>query len=308
MNDDQAATDSGAEPETPATQSEQDAGLLAAYLDEQSMLEQDDESGELPAAQDESDEKQAADLFTVKINGEEKQVTHDELIAHYQKGEASNKKFEEAAALRREAEAKKAEYVQHQQLMQNAINYFVERAQQFPQQAEPNWTELLENNPHEYLKQKKAYEERAADYHKALTAQAYLQQQNLEAERNYIQAEERKLPEVIPEWKNEKVREEEIKQIINYLTVDKGWSEDRIKMLDKSSAIDISIVLQSMKYEQAMKQARSASKKVQSLPPRMERTGVSTTNTEEKTRAIQRLSRTGSIDDAASAFAALFGQ
>ena len=122
-------------------------------------------------------EAPAEPLFKVKINGEEKDVTKAELIANYQKEQAAQQKFEEAAKIRREAEQQREQYLQHQQLMQQAIRQIQTQAQQWAQQEQPDWQDLLDNNPHEYLRQKELYEKRTQTLQQAQAAQAYLQQQ-----------------------------------------------------------------------------------------------------------------------------------
>lgn len=66
---------------------------------------------------------QAADdpVLTVKVNGAEKQVKQSELIAHYQKGDASAKRFEEAAQVRRQAEQLQATLSAERQQLAEAL-------------------------------------------------------------------------------------------------------------------------------------------------------------------------------------------
>jgi hypothetical protein len=86
----------------------------------------DDETGE-PGEESEA----TADLFTVKINGEEKQVSRDELIAHYQKEQAASQKFEEAAQIRREVEQQREQYLQGLQQSKQFIDLVSQQAQQW---------------------------------------------------------------------------------------------------------------------------------------------------------------------------------
>ena len=61
-----------------------------------------------------------------------------------------------------------------------------------------------------------------------------------------------------------------------------------------------------MKYQQLVEKSKSAAKQVQGLPPRVERPGVTQKNLDAKAEAMNRLSRTGSITDAAAAMEAIF--
>jgi hypothetical protein len=58
--------------------------------------------------------KTEPELFTLKINGVERQVTKDELIARAQKVEAADQYLAEAARLRQEAEGKQQQYQQEE--------------------------------------------------------------------------------------------------------------------------------------------------------------------------------------------------
>lgn len=58
----------------------------------------------------EETEEEDSNLYTVKVNGEEKQVPLDELIRGYGHQQAANKKFQEAANLRKQNEETIAEY------------------------------------------------------------------------------------------------------------------------------------------------------------------------------------------------------
>jgi hypothetical protein len=302
----------GAEVQQETSQSgNDDAALLSAFLAQEDHSSDgiDAASSDIPAGQ-EVEPVQSVDNFTVKINGEEKQVSRDELIAHYQKGEASNQKFEEAANLRREVEQQKAATTQQQAQLQNAINHFMQTANQWAQEGQPDWANLLENNPHEYLRQKEVFAARQAEFSKAQAAQAYLNEQNQAQQQQsmaaHLETEGAKMLEIIPEWKNQDVRQAEEQELIKYLT-GKGYTRDELQNLNQSKASNIALVLNSMRYEKLVAQSKAAAKQVQNLPPRVERPGVASQGNNNRSEAMQRLARSGSIDDATSAFAALFG-
>ena len=61
-----------------------------------------------------------ADLHTVKVDGEEQRVSLEELVRGYAHGTAANKRFEQAAALRKEIEAEKEQFGQFFQQLQES--------------------------------------------------------------------------------------------------------------------------------------------------------------------------------------------
>ena len=288
-----------------------DASLLSAFLAQENDSSNGIEaaSSDIPATQDDAP-SQSVDNFTVKINGEERQVTRDELIANYLKGEASSQKFEEAANLRREVEQQKAAANNQHSILQNAINHFRQTANQWAQEGQPDWANLLENNPHEYLRQKEVFAARQEEFGKAQAAQAYLDQQNQSQQNEYmaqhLASESAKLLDIIPEWKDTRHREREEQELVKYLT-GKGYTRDEMINLNQSKASNISLVLNAMRYEKLVAQSKTAAKQVQGLPPRIERAGVTNQGNSGRAEAMQRLSRSGSITDATDAFAALFG-
>lgn len=291
------------------TQGNDDASLLSAFL-----AQEDSSHDGVDAASTDNEEvgqdvepAPTNDVFNVKINGTEKQVTRDELIAHYQKGEASTQKFEEAANLRREYEQKHAATIQERQLLQNALNKFT----QDMAGNQPDWQDLLNNNPHEYLRQKELFAEKQ---YKAQAAQAYLnqqyeaqQQQHIQFENQRLQNEHQRLATVIPEWADSAKRSAESQELVKFLS-GKGYEQARIDALSNTDAETIKLAVSAMRYEKLVAQSKQATKQVKNLPPRVERPGVSgNTDRSGFAEAKQRLGRSGSIADATDAFAAMFG-
>lgn len=310
------ATPQGAEQQTDlpvATNTDaqgDDAALLSAFLAQQEQGSDviDNGAGD-PATQAPEQVPSQPDVFTVKVNGVEKQVSRDDLIANYQKYDASNQRFEEAANMRREAETLKGNFQQQQQVLQNAIDHFQRVAQQWAQEGQPNWQQLLETNPHEYLRQKELWDARAVEMQKAQSAQNYLQQQQNEQQQQFLQQhvaqESQRLLELVPEWKDQGRRQADEKELIDFLSK-QGYSQQDLINLNQSRASNIKLALNAMRYEKLVQQAQANGKRVQALPPKVEKPGVANAQAGNRD-AYNRLSRTGSIDDAAMAFSELFG-
>ncbi|MGZ5053307.1 MAG: hypothetical protein ACXWAT_00030 [Methylobacter sp.] len=238
---------------------DQDAELVSALIGDD-----DDESTDDHADDGQEEDDGKPDRYKVKINGVEKHVSKDELIAHYQKGQASNEKFEEAAALRREAEQQKASITQHQEQLQQAINHFNAQAQRWASEGQPDWQDLLDNNPHEYLRQKEIWGKRTAEFQQAQAAQAHLdQQRELQQQEyltNHLKAESAKLTELLPEWKDEALKDKEGKELVDYLTK-QGYTREEMNNLNNSKASNIKLVINAMRYEKLMEKVNSAKAK-----------------------------------------------
>ena len=70
-----------------------------------------------------SEESESApELYTITVDGEEMQVTMDELLKSVQTAKASGKRFQEAASMRKEAEAARQELAAlEEQLLRNPL-------------------------------------------------------------------------------------------------------------------------------------------------------------------------------------------
>jgi hypothetical protein len=250
------ATETGAESTAIETETapDPDETLINALT-----ATDDDETGE-PGEESEA----TADLFTVKINGEEKQVSRDELIAHYQKEQAASQKFEEAAQIRREVEQQREQYLQGLQQSKQFIDLVSQQAQQWAMEGQPNWQELLENNPHEYLKQQEIFKQRQATLQAAQQQHAYLQQQQqaqqqAELQQHLAKESDRLVKELIPEWSNPDVRVKDEQELVSYLK-NSGYSDQDLMNLSHSRADNIALARKAMLYDRAMAKAKSLKK------------------------------------------------
>lgn len=209
-------------------------------------------------------------LFNVKINGKELKVSRDELIAEYQKGKSSGERFEEAARMRREAETQLQRYGQYEQALENQLDQFAQVAEKWIQEKQPDWSDLLENNPHEYLRKQEEYRQRSLVLHQAQQARMQLNQQqeqrNAEQLGVYIESEKQKLVnELIPEWKSPKVRESEEQALISYLK-GSGYTDQDIQTLNYSRANNISLARKAMLYDQAREKAKALKNSQDAVP------------------------------------------
>lgn len=259
---DEATLFTGAEFESNEPATDPDDSLIRAINGDD-----DDDSDPSLFDAEESPDTPKIETFKVKINGQEKDVTRDELIANFQKAEAAQEKFEQAAQIRKEAETQKQEYLQHQALMQQAIQQIQAQAQQWDQQGQPDWQDLLDNNPHEYLRQKEIHNQRMQTLQQAAAAQAYLQQQQqtqyTQQMQQHLAAEGQKLvTEYLPEWKDREVRQRDEQELISYLR-NKGYNDQDLENLNQSRASNIVLALNAMKYEKLLEKANKAKK----VPP-----------------------------------------
>lgn len=286
-----------APPVEPATaeqeQSHEDAAVEA--------LKAEQEQSE-PESVEESEQPQK---FTVKIDGKDVEVTLDELRNGYQRQADYTRKTMEISEARKAAEAEFNQARQERQVYaQQLQTYQQQLAQALGEQQNINWQQLLESDPVEYLKQQHLYNQRQAAFQSAQQEQARVWQQQQAEQATHIQKfvseQQEALLAKLPEWKDEARAKADKEELKNFLR-ENAFNDNEIgNVLDHRQIV---IARKAMMYDRLMSKAQAASKKVQTLPPKVERPGVTQTgNADQRTAAMKRLSKSGRVEDAASVF------
>jgi hypothetical protein len=302
------ATQSGAENQgNEASFDDELLGRLSEMVDGSDAGEEGGQEGgetEQSDAQPEQaqPETPAEEAFVIKVDGEDRTLTRAELIAEAQKAAAANKRFEEAAALRKQAEAERAPLQQERAQLKQVLDTFVPQMQALMQAEQPNWEELIATNPQEYLRQRHVFEARAAQLQQAQAAQAYLmQQQQAEAAQQTqarIDEEGRKLRDAIPEWKDPDKYAAGAKAIVEFLT-SSGFDAQELNGINDHRLLLVAD--KARKYDELIKQQSQAAQKVNKLPPKVERPGTGMKPGDGRSEAMRRLSKTGSVEAGAAA-------
>jgi len=297
------------QPEAQAEGTETEEVVEAA--DE--SVEETDESEETEEQVEQ--EPQLPTTLKVKVNGEEVEVTLDELQKGYSRQSDYSRKTQQLAEERKaflsEAEAIRQERAQYATLL-TALQQQLQAATQLDQQ--PDWDRLYDEDPIQATKLERQWRKAQEDRQAKLSAiqaeqqrvgQA-LEQQTAEQMKAILINEAQRLPEIIPEWKDEKVAAEGKKQLRNWL-VDQGLNEVEINSLHKAE--HVSILRKAMLYDQGQRKAQ-ASVKPQPVATRPVKPGSAAVAPGSKsvtdvTRAKQRLAKTGTVNDAASVLAAM---
>lgn len=297
------------QPEAQAEGTETEEVVEAA--DE--SVEETDESEETEEQVEQ--EPQLPTTLKVKVNGEEVEVTLDELQKGYSRQSDYSRKTQQLAEERKaflsEAEAIRQERAQYATLL-TALQQQLQATTQLDQQ--PDWDRLYDEDPIQATKLERQWRKAQEDRQAKLSAiqaeqqrvgQA-LDQQTAEQMKAILINEAQRLPEIIPEWKDEKVATEGKKQLRNWL-VDQGLNEVEINSLHKAE--HVSILRKAMLYDLGQRKAQ-ASVKPQPVATRPVKPGSAAVAPGSKsvtdvTRAKQRLAKTGTVNDAASVLAAM---
>ena len=238
--------------------------------------------------------------YTVKINGEEKSVSINELREHYQKGQAAELKFQEAAQMRHAAEAER-------ETLMEAIAAYHSQLEAIKKASEPDWQALAKENPQAWMEQKTLYEQIERKQREAAEQYAALQASQEQARQaqfdEYCRAEAAHLKKAIPEWNTAEAYEKGIKDVAMYLGKFGFGERDIHSMNDHRIWV---VARKAMMFDKAVAEAPKQIQKAQ--PVRVEKSG-SAAGVESGTKsALNRYKESGNPDDLDAAFKAYFSE
>jgi chromosome segregation ATPase len=288
----------------------QEAGNEDYSEDDPSPSEDTPETEPVEDAPEAKDPDEAEpETYTVTVNGEQIEVTREELLKGYSRQADYTRKTNEVAQTRQQLQH---EMQQVGLVKQQLLGTYQALVQQ--QGQEPDWDTLRREDPYEF--QQKAAEwtviERQKQNLEAQIAQAnqVQQRQVAQQEAEYLQGQEQRLLALKPEWKVPEVRAKETQAIVAYLTNDMGLTPDEVNFVSKGDARYIAAVDKARKWDALQKQKPHAQAKAKGKPP--VKPGVAATKASRQADTLQaargRLRRTGSVKDAANAMSALLGK
>lgn len=287
---------------------EQKAEQAAASADESPEAAAERIAAEEANAEAPKDETAAApEKFTIKVDGKDVQLTADEVAEHYKNGlrqQDYTKKTMEAAEQRKAADAETAKArEQRDAYAQKLEHYSIKANGDIHDLAASLTQELLQTDPVEYLTRQHTLQARQVELNQAqqeLQQINGLRQQEAEsAARSHLQDQQAQLLAKVPEWKDEGKFKAEATQIKSYLA-EQGFTPEESNFADHRAVL---LARKAMQFDQLMGRAKEAVKKVAAAPPKVERPGAGdTSNFDGRTKAMKKLSATGSLQDAAAAF------
>ena len=285
--------------------------VLVEELESPEDLEEDVEDDEEFDEEDELDEEQTdveeealqPQTFTVKVDGQEVEVTQDELINGYSRQQDYTRKTQELAQQRKTIEQQQAELAQRDAIYSQLLPKM--EAQLKGELAnEPDWNTLYEDDPVGYVREKQLWDEKKEKLSAVSAEQQRLQQEALVKQQQqiaqFVEYGNQKLLEIIPEWHNQEVATKEKLAISEYAVNTLGYTPQEIQQVyDYRALLGLRNAWLNSKTVEATKK-----KPTQKAPARVARPG--TTNRPKTTtpvkRAKQRLAKTGKTSDAAKVF------
>lgn len=290
------------EVEAQLSSDEDDAASIDEELDTQDDESSDETTDEQSEDSDETEEDEQPQVFTVKVDGKEIEVTLDELQKGYSRTQDYTRKTQQIAETRKAVEAEvvaiRAEREQYAQLL-GALQQQLETAGEQP----VDWERLYTEDPIEWVRQRELArdkQERKAAIQSEQQRLSHLtvQQQTEEMKAKLVQEQEL-LISAVPEWKDSKKATAE-KALLLEFGRKIGFSEDELKNVYDHRAV---IALRKAALYDQMVSKRKDIKPVVNNGPRPVKPSAAgrVSQSTEGTRAKQRLAKTGRVDDAARA-------
>lgn len=288
---------------------------LDPETDNEEDVDEDDPEGDEEDEDENEDDNSAQELdpetkVKVKVDGEEQEITLDELRNGYSRTQDYTRKTMQLSETRKALEAEKAEVGQALDSWRQALtqaNQFLEA--QLSGRSEQDWQRLKSEDEYRY------YQERDREHMlkermnaiKAADEQAQQEQQQLSQQKfmQYREEQQEALKAKLPDWADETVARKEGQQILDYGKT-LGFTEQELNSLVDHR--QILALRDAMKYRQLQEsRAKAGSKekirtrKKQPLKPGAATQQPGTSNVKRR-KAAKRLQETGSREAATSFF------
>ena len=275
--------------------------------------ETEDEEAESPEEEETEEEVDTPDVYTVKINGEDHEVTEDELIKGYSRQADYTKKTQELSQYRSQldqaAQFYQTEVAATQEARQQYINSLAQGVQlslsSLQEFENIDWERLKTEDKEEYLTKRDDFREAQSSVQKLKQTHAQeAEKQNAEQQhqfQNWAQTEHQKLVSILPDW-GDPVKQKAIAGELREFAFTKGFAEEELAQLfDHRSIL---ILMQAKAWEDDQKKVKTVKSKKIKNKPKVIRSGkgVQKSDSDKSKRAanMKRLRETGHHRDAVS--------
>jgi hypothetical protein len=309
-------------PETeeaaPTEEEESTEEIQDESLEEESEEEaEESDEGEEEESEETDDGEEEDPLYAVTVNGEEHEVTFDELLRGYSRQSDYTRKTQELSNDRKQMEELQKQYnsevstiqAERQQYMESLNQIIANSSAGLDKFANLDWQSLKDTDPIEYVTKKEEFREAQEKVQQMQQEQYHAQQRHAEESKQLrsqiLQEEHGKLSAALPEWSEPEKQKKMATEIRDYAS-SQGFSAEEINsLIDHRSLL---VLLKASKYD-AMQKADVKSKKLKNKP-RVIRSGTGRSKGEDskskRTAKMKRLRSSGHVDDAASILEDLF--
>ena len=302
-------------PETEEAQPTEEEESQPVEEDEsfEEETEEEEESVEEEEESEEPDEESEEALYAVTVNGEEQEVTLDELMSGYSRQSDYTRKTQDVAKERKQMGELQVQYIsemhqaraERQQYLESLNQIIANSASNLDKFTNIDWESIKENDPIEYVTRKEEFREAQEKVQSMQRDQYMAHQKNIEDERQMrsraLQVENGKLADALPEWSEPEKQKKIVSDIRGYAS-SQGFTEEELNSLvDHRSLL---VLMKAQKYD-AMQKSDVKSKKLKNKPHVIRSGKGVTRNSSDKskrTAQMKRLKQSGHIKDASALF------
>ena len=298
----ESAISSLLQPEEVEEVVEEDTEEAAELEDSEEEPEGEDAEEEEVEEEDDEDadeaEESTPELYTVKVDGKEEQVSLDDLKRGYSGQQYVQKGMQEAANLRKQAEQVYQALMNERAMVAQAIQGGIPQPP-----AEPS-KEMFESDPIGFMEAKLKYDDQLKEYNEQMGQFQQIAEQQGQAQqaaqRAYLEREMETLKQVVPEFADPQKASQVRDRLVTMGQEIYGYEPNEISAVMDHRAIRV--LNDAIKYQELMSGKKQAEKKAKPKPKRTVRAGAKKTasnaNAERQTR--QKLKKSGNINDALS--------
>ena len=254
-------------------------------------------------ADNQSEETETPQSYTVKVDGKDVEVTLEELQAGYSRQADYTRKSQVLAEQRKQMDDELSATQQERQRYSHALEQLGDSTDfEINQFKDVDWNKLKADDPMAYIQQKDALRDLQDSKNKINAEKQKIQeQQENEYKTNMLKHRDEQiklLSERLPDW-TDPTKGPKLKQDIKSFALAKGFTEQEINMLIDARSIEV--LNNAMKYENLLN-AKIAKKKVKTVP-KVTKPGAGVSKAEKDTEKVKqqraKLKRTGKVGDAA---------
>ena len=301
VENEETDTNEVAEPEE--TNDTEEANAESEDDSEESEDSDDDEDDAEDEEEDADEANKTEPVYTIKVDGTEKQVTLNELKRGYSGQQFVQKGMQEAAAQRKQAEEVYAALLNERQQISQLYQQIQGGQIATPPKAPTR--ELFDSDPIGYMEAKLNYDEQVAQYQQQQAQFQQLSAQQSQAQQvarqAYLQQEVENLKSVIPELANP-AHAGKFKDQILQAGAAYGYTADEISQVVESRALHV--LRDAMKYREIMSGKKKADEKAQSARPKTTPIKAGSKKMVKSNKDVLQkktnLKKSGSIEDALS--------
>ena len=294
-----------------STEETQDEPLEEVSEDEEDSVEDEEESEE-ESEEDEVEEE--PDVYAVKVDGEELEVSLDELISGYSRHSDYTRKTQEIASERSQMAELQQQWSNEITQAQAERQQYIEALGQFAEQSTAgleqfnnvDWDNLRQTDPIAFVTKKEEFRE----------AQERIQQVKVEHDRSLqkqneelakmrhlaVQEEHKRLIAAVPEWNDPEKRGTLAKELSSY-ALSQGFKKEELQeLIDHRSLI---VLMKAQKYD-ALQNSDVKAKKLKNKP-KVIRSGKGSSKKSDTAKAkriasMKRLKESGHVNDSVALF------